>query len=548
MKLKFLLLSAFLIVSLNFAYGQQKVKDNTVQGTPLPNKDAVMELESNNKGLLHVRLNLTRTTDASPLVSHIAGMMVYNIATVNDVRPGIYYNDGTKWVSISSGVAQAISYNPVTNQITYTDAVGNPQIIDLKNIVKLNEVETVLNDNGDGTFTYTNEKGKKVTINLAGGASGANGKSMTSDAGVPNNAAGNNGDSYVNTLNGDVYTKVAGVWVINGNIKGATGADGKSIKGGAGTPGAVGATGTTGDIYINTITGDTYINNAGTWIVDGGNLKGPQGATGANGTNGTNGKSLTTTIAGPIGIGNNGDTHINTATGEVSTSNGTTWTVVGNIKGATGANGLQGVAGPAGATGAVGPQGATGTAGAITADNGLNKSTVNNIQLGGDLIVPTTITTNGANTLAIKDLQAIGNIIPNATTGISPDQIVVAGASGTPGVLKTVNAAMPKFFYMPAVVFDTSVLTVGADLTMDLHALYKAQFTGFTGTKAKYKNTGAAVDIPNVPLASGLDYYITHNDDAVINIISIDDTGKLTYRVIGAATASTYMNIVFVIK
>src|SRR5690606_29006334 len=65
-----------------------------------------------------------------------------------------------------------------------------------------------------------------------------------------------------------------------------------------------------------------------------------------------------------------------------------------------------------------------------TADNGLTK-TDNNIQLGGNLIQPTTITTgvdadgstpNVANTLAIKGLEA-GNaanriVVQDATTGV----------------------------------------------------------------------------------------------------------------------------------
>ncbi|MES2419483.1 MAG: hypothetical protein V4541_14955, partial [Bacteroidota bacterium] len=241
-------------------------------------------------------------------------------------------------------------------------------------------------------------------------------------------------------------------------------------------------------------------------------IAGPQGATGATGTTGAIGATGAQGIAGPQG------------------ATGTT--------GAIGATGAQGIAGP---------QGATGTTASITTDNGLTK-TADNIQLGGELInAVTTITTNstpGSNTLAITGLQS-GSITPDAITGIAPDKIVVAGSSN--GVLKTVNAAMPKFFYMPAVIFDTSVIGPTV-LTKDLHDLYKAQFTGFEGSKSKYKNGSAPKDIPNIPLASGLDYYITYNDDAAIEIVSISDAGILSYKVVGSASASTYMNIVFVVK
>ena len=100
--------------------------------------------------------------------------------------------------------------------------------------------------------------------------------------------------------------------------------------------------------------------------------------------------------------------------------------------GATGPQGPQGIAGVDGADGATGPQGPiglTGPAGAdgsvVTADNGLNKSTATNIQLGGALLKATEIATTATNTLAVSGLQA----------GSTSDEIVVVG---TDGVLKKV--------------------------------------------------------------------------------------------------------------
>lgn len=65
----------------------------------------------------------------------------------------------------------------------------------------------------------------------------------------------------------------------------------------------------------------------------------------------------------------------------------------------------------------------------ITADNGLTK-TGDNIQLGGDLEVPTTITTDATNTLAVEGLQQ--------TTTIATDKVVVMDANG---VMKIVDAS-----------------------------------------------------------------------------------------------------------
>ena len=59
------------------------------------------------KGLLLPRVELSSTTDASPLTAHVKGMFVYNTATAVDVKPGIYYNDGSKWVAAASGQSSA---------------------------------------------------------------------------------------------------------------------------------------------------------------------------------------------------------------------------------------------------------------------------------------------------------------------------------------------------------------------------------------------------------------------------------------------------------
>src|SRR5690606_24301489 len=165
---KFLLLTIIPMLFVGTVFSQQKVKDRTVEGNTLPNGNAILELESINKGLLHTRVALTSSSEAAPLSQHIAGMMVYNTATVNDVVPGIYYNDGTKWVlagAVTRG-ANNISYNPTSYEITYVDDQGNAQIIDLLEIVKANETVTTLANNGNGIYTYTSEDGTETVINV----------------------------------------------------------------------------------------------------------------------------------------------------------------------------------------------------------------------------------------------------------------------------------------------------------------------------------------------------------------------------------------------
>jgi hypothetical protein len=73
------------------------------------NKDAVVEMESTNKGMLLPRLALNATTNASPLSSFVQGMFVFNTVTANDVTPGMYYSDGIKWVKVNASTTASSS-------------------------------------------------------------------------------------------------------------------------------------------------------------------------------------------------------------------------------------------------------------------------------------------------------------------------------------------------------------------------------------------------------------------------------------------------------
>ena len=64
-----------------------------------PNTSAGLDVDFPDKGVLIPRIALTGTTSSAPLVSHVAGMLVYNTATAGDVTPGFYYNNGTRWLA-----------------------------------------------------------------------------------------------------------------------------------------------------------------------------------------------------------------------------------------------------------------------------------------------------------------------------------------------------------------------------------------------------------------------------------------------------------------
>src|SRR5690554_6091498 len=121
-----------------------------------------------------------------------------------------------------------------------------------------------------------------------------------------------------------------------------------------------------------------------------------------------------------------------------------------------------------------------------------------------------------------------------------------------------VNLNVPKFFYMPSLIFNTT--QTGTGIQRNLHNDYKNQFTGqqfdvahgangssMTYTGGLVGSTGAPSTI-HVFESDDLYYYVTYYDQNVFANLSIDENGILTYDIISSAAPSSYMNIVFVIK
>lgn len=93
---------------------QVKVGDNVTTLAP----GSLFEMESTNKGLLLPRIALTNTSAILPVLgthAQATGMVVYNTATAGDVTPGLYSNDGTKWVKLG-GAAAATPLRILTGQ------------------------------------------------------------------------------------------------------------------------------------------------------------------------------------------------------------------------------------------------------------------------------------------------------------------------------------------------------------------------------------------------------------------------------------------------
>jgi hypothetical protein len=81
------------------------IKGQVGIGTESPSNSSILEINSNNKGLLINTVQLASIISTAPFSSNIEGMWIYNSATAgtfpNNVIPGLYYNDGTKWILMS---------------------------------------------------------------------------------------------------------------------------------------------------------------------------------------------------------------------------------------------------------------------------------------------------------------------------------------------------------------------------------------------------------------------------------------------------------------
>ena len=102
-----------------------------------------------------------------------------------------------------------------------------------------------------------------------------------------------------------------------------------------------------------------------------------------------------------------------------------------------------------------------------------------------------------------------------------------------------------QFFFISSILIDTSVVDVNVVKTVNLYSQYTAQFNV---TNTAMRSSGAPAQIPVLPTATDLYYYVTYSDSTSITITGIDANGIMSYKVIGNTNSLSFVNIVFVIK
>lgn len=91
----FLSLLVLLVVSYN---GFSQNAGISANGSIPPDASAGLDINFSTMGLLIPRISLISSVSFAPLTAHVAGMTIFNTATNGDVTPGVYLNNGTRWV------------------------------------------------------------------------------------------------------------------------------------------------------------------------------------------------------------------------------------------------------------------------------------------------------------------------------------------------------------------------------------------------------------------------------------------------------------------
>jgi hypothetical protein len=103
-----------------------------------PNASAGLDVDFPDKGLLIPRVALTGTANFAPLPgTPVAGMIVYNTATTGDVKPGFYYNDGSKWIAgfpVGNAIGDMLYWNGTTWNLLPVGTSGQYLTLNASNI------------------------------------------------------------------------------------------------------------------------------------------------------------------------------------------------------------------------------------------------------------------------------------------------------------------------------------------------------------------------------------------------------------------------------
>ena len=480
------------LISTQNLFAQSDAKIGTNPGNKTAS--AVLELESTTKGFLLPRMTAAQMgTIATPA----NGLAIYN---TDQSCVFIYRN--TTWVSLCDSATNGLTKSgsvislggaltgPTTLTATATNTLGisglqggigavTDSIVTIdpaSGVLRRRSIADVVNSGGTAwvlggnTVTSTQTVGTNNAFDFGIETNGTTRLTVTSAGDITQSGTGQvtftgNVDATSGLdVTGGVLTANAGSTLTGATNINATGAGATNIGNVASTTSVTGAT------NINTTgASTTSIGNSGAAV----NVAGTTSVTGAT--------TINTTGANNTTIGNAASTTAVTGATNINTT-GSATTVIGNASATTTITGpnvnITGINGGA-STDSLVTVNASGTlkkrtvadvvGGAITADNGLTKSTPTNIQLGGTLLQTTSIAQAGfdvkfsggnmavgSSTAPTSTFQVTGSQaasyrkVTGATTLAATDHIVLANA--TAGVvtltLPTASTCTGRTYYV----------------------------------------------------------------------------------------------------
>ena len=108
-------LKYFAFVLVFFCKGLQAQNVSVNNTGAAANASAMLDVSAANKGLLIPRVSLVSATDASTIASPATSLLVYNLATAgtapDNVVPGYYYWNGSRWTSFGGKVASLLTFS-----------------------------------------------------------------------------------------------------------------------------------------------------------------------------------------------------------------------------------------------------------------------------------------------------------------------------------------------------------------------------------------------------------------------------------------------------
>ncbi|MCA4806437.1 hypothetical protein [Myroides odoratimimus] len=516
-------------------------------GTTLPNSTSVLDVESSDKGVLIPRVNLLNDTDKTTIKGgdYPESLIVYHNGT-KDLIAGFYYWEKKKWNVLISNTnlyeyikkeakqdTVMIKHENGDYIFTWKDDKGVEQTMKISDVIKKFETLTEFNgaiEGSEAVLTYKPERGVETKVLLTDLLKKSTDfetyiKSLiTTNVVVPTTVVANgNGTAVAKTIDTNSNTTTYKVSVVPTEI---------DLTGDVG--------GKAGDNTINkikkvtvsptppTTTGQALVYNDATKVWEPGKP--------AVNTGDITGKANLTTdgviVVGDATTGTNSSANAVLAATTLSIKKESITSSLikdGTIEITDMKKGDANAVLTTNTTGELKWEPRADLGNIITANNGLTK-TVNNIELGGMLLKPTTLRTSATSSLTVTGL-----VISN-----SDDNNIVMLERST-GVLKQARAAMPNFFYLPPLSVD--VVPNAKNVQINVYDVYKQQYSN-----PVVASNGTST-LP-VLLANELNYIVVYADPSVFTNVRINSGGVLLYDVTPTAvsTASTFLTIVLQVK